>query len=62
MAQPEAVRPHLLKAARPLPAAAGLTPAVLLALQASEAAVRLGSFKAAAGALHLSPSAVRPNP
>jgi DNA-binding transcriptional LysR family regulator len=52
------IRPHLLKPARPLPAAAGLTPAVLLALQAFEAAIRLGSFKAAATALHLSPSAV----
>jgi DNA-binding transcriptional LysR family regulator len=58
MAQTDAMRPHLLKAARPLPAAAGLTPAVLLALQAFEAAVRLGSFKAAAAALHLSASAV----
>jgi DNA-binding transcriptional LysR family regulator len=47
-----------LKPARPLPAAAGLTPAALLALQAFEAVIRLGSFKAAATALHLTPSAI----
>ena len=58
MVEAEAIRPRLLKPARPLPAAAGLTPAALLALQAFEAAIRLGSFKAAATALHLSPSAV----
>jgi DNA-binding transcriptional LysR family regulator len=55
---PAALSPRLLKAARPAPAAAGLKPALLLSLQAFEAAVRLGSFKAAATALHLSPSAV----
>jgi DNA-binding transcriptional LysR family regulator len=58
MVQAEALRPHLLKPARPLPAAAGLSPAVLLALQAFEVVIRLGSFKAAATALHISPSAV----
>jgi DNA-binding transcriptional LysR family regulator len=55
---PATLSPRLLKAARPAPAAAGLKPALLLSLQAFEAAVRLGSFKAAATALHLSPSAV----
>lgn len=54
----DAIVSRLLKPARPLPAAAGLTPGALLALQAFEAAIRLGSFKAAATALHLSPSAV----
>lgn len=58
MAQSDRIEPHLLKPARPLPAAAGLTPAVLLALQAFEAVIRLGSFKAAATALHLTPSAI----
>jgi DNA-binding transcriptional LysR family regulator len=58
MVQADAIGPRLLKPARPRPAAAGLTPAALLALQAFEAAIRLGSFKAAATALHLSPSAV----
>jgi len=53
-----AIRPHLLRPARPWPAAAGLTPTMLLALQAFETAAHLGSFKAAATALHLSPSAV----
>jgi DNA-binding transcriptional LysR family regulator len=52
------IGPRLLRPARPAPAAAGLKPALLLALQAFEAAMRLGSFKAAATALHLSPSAV----
>ncbi len=45
-------------AVEPRPAAARLTPAILLALQAFEAAYRLGSFRAAAETLHLTPSAV----
>jgi DNA-binding transcriptional LysR family regulator len=53
-----AIKPRLLRAAQPVPAAAGLKPAFLLSLQAFEAAVRLGSFKAAAAVLHLSPSAI----
>jgi DNA-binding transcriptional LysR family regulator len=57
-ARPAALGSRLLRPARPAPAAAGLKPALLLSLQAFEAAVRLGSFKAAATALHLSPSAV----
>jgi DNA-binding transcriptional LysR family regulator len=52
------VSPRLLRAARPAPAAANLKSTFLLSLQAFEAAVRLGSFRAAATALHLSPSAV----
>lgn len=48
----------LLMAAEQKPAVAGLTRANLLALQAFEAAYRLGSFRAAADALHLTPSAV----
>ncbi len=40
------------------PAAAELKPATLLSLQAFDAAVRLGSFKAAAAALRLTPSAI----
>lgn len=47
-----------LKAVESAPPAASLTPAVLLALQAFEAAFRLGSFRAAAEALHITPSAV----
>src|SRR6185295_10690047 len=50
--------PRLLRAARSLPAASRLKPALLLSLQAYDAAVRLNSFKAAAEALHLTPSAV----
>ncbi len=49
---------RLFMAAEPRPAAAQLTPANLLALQAFEAAYRLGSFRAAADALHLTPSAI----
>ncbi len=45
-------------AAEPKPTVAMLTSANLLALQAFEAAYRLGSFRAAADALHLTPSAV----
>lgn len=45
-------------AAEPKPAVAKLTRGNLLALQAFEAAYRLGSFRAAADALHLTPSAV----
>jgi DNA-binding transcriptional LysR family regulator len=47
-----------LEASRSLPAASRLAPTLLLALQAFEVAVRLGSFKAAAEAMHLTPSAV----
>lgn len=50
--------PRFLKANQPLPAATRLKPALLLALQAFDAAVRLGSFKDAAEALHLTPSAI----
>jgi DNA-binding transcriptional LysR family regulator len=50
--------PRLLRAVPPLPAATMLKPALLLSLQAFDAAVRLGSFRAAADALHLTPSAV----
>jgi DNA-binding transcriptional LysR family regulator len=50
--------PRLLRAARASPAASRLRPALLLSLQAFDAAVRLQSFKAAAAALHLTPSAV----
>src|SRR5258708_36733006 len=57
-ARPAASPPRLLRAARSLPAASRLKPAVLLSLQAFDAAVRLNSFKAAAEALHLTPSAV----
>jgi len=49
---------RLLRAAEPRPAAVHLTPAMLLALQAFDAAYRLGSFRAAAHALHLTPSAI----
>jgi DNA-binding transcriptional LysR family regulator len=49
---------RLLRAAEVHPAAVHLTPAVLLALQAFDVAYRLGSFRAAAHALHLTPSAV----
>src|SRR5215469_10861232 len=49
---------RLLRAAEPRPAAVRLTPAMLLALQAFDAAYRLGSFRAAAHALHLTPSAI----
>ena len=47
-----------LNPAQPTPAAVRLKPTMLLALQAFDAAIRLGSFKAAAAALHLTPSAV----
>ncbi len=57
-ARPAASPPRLLRAARSLPAASRLKPALLLSLQAFDAAVRLNSFKAAAEALHLTPSAV----
>jgi len=50
--------PRLLRAVQPLPAATRLKPALLLSLQAFDAAVRLGSFKEAAEALHLTPSAI----
>lgn len=46
------------RAVDPLPAAVRLKPATLLSLQAFDAAVRLGSFKAAAEALRLTPSAI----
>jgi LysR family glycine cleavage system transcriptional activator len=49
---------RLLRAAEPRPAAVHLTPALLLALQAFDAAYRVGSFRAAAHALHLTPSAI----
>src|SRR5229473_3917750 len=57
-ARPAASPPRLLRAARSLPAASRLKPALLLSLQAFDAAVRLNSFKAAAEALHLTPSAI----
>lgn len=41
-----------------MPAASRLKPALLLSLQAFDTAVRLGSFKDAAEALHLTPSAI----
>ncbi len=50
--------PKLLRAAEPMPAATRLRPALLLSLQAFDAAVRLGSFKDAAEALHITPSAI----
>lgn len=49
---------RLLQAVEPVIAAATLKPSQLLALQAFEVAVRLGSFKASAQSLNLSPSAV----
>jgi DNA-binding transcriptional LysR family regulator len=49
---------RIMKAVEARPAALGLPPAQLLALQAFEAAFRLGSFRAAAESLHLTPSAV----
>lgn len=49
---------RLLRAVEARPAAADLTPAMLLALQAFDAAYRLGSFRVAAQALHLTPSAI----
>jgi DNA-binding transcriptional LysR family regulator len=58
MAVRTAVAPRLLRAAQPLPAASRLKPTLLLSLQAFDAAVRLGSFKEAAQALHLTPSAI----
>src|SRR5216683_4590127 len=53
-----AAPPRFLRAVQPAPAATRLKPALLLSLQAFDAAVRLNSFKAAAEALHLTPSAV----
>lgn len=50
--------PRLLREAQPLPAATHLKPALLLSLQAFDAAVRRGSFKQAADALHITPSAI----
>ena len=50
--------PRLLRAARSSPAASRLRPTLLLSLQAFDAAVRLQSFKEAASALHLTPSAI----
>ncbi len=50
--------PRLLRSAEALPAAVRLKPALLLALQAFDAVVRLGSFKHAAHALHVTPSAI----
>src|SRR5262249_61417215 len=50
--------PRLLRAARSSPAASRLKPTLLLSLQAFDAAVRLQSFKEAASALHLTPSAI----
>ena len=41
-----------------MPAAAHIRPALLLSLQAFDAVARLGSFKEAAEALHLTPSAI----
>ncbi|WP_245539823.1 LysR substrate-binding domain-containing protein [Reyranella massiliensis] len=58
MAVRTAVAPRFLRAAQPLPAASRLKPTLLLSLQAFDAAVRLGSFKEAAEALHLTPSAI----
>src|SRR3974390_960585 len=49
---------RVLQARLPKAAAAALKPSQLLALQAFEVAVRAGSFKLAAQALHLSASAV----
>jgi DNA-binding transcriptional LysR family regulator len=48
----------MLRSREPLPAAAHLKPALLLSLQAFDAVARLGSFKEAAEALHLTPSAI----
>jgi DNA-binding transcriptional LysR family regulator len=56
--RPAAAPPRLLRAVQSAPAATRLKPALLLALQAFDAAVRLDSFKAAAEALHLTPSAI----
>jgi DNA-binding transcriptional LysR family regulator len=50
--------PRILRAAEPVPAATRLKPALLLSLRAFDAAVRLGSFKDAAEALHITPSAI----
>jgi DNA-binding transcriptional LysR family regulator len=50
--------PRSPRAVEPLPAAARLKPSLLLSLQAFDAAVRLGGFKPAAAALHITPSAV----
>lgn len=58
VARPTASSPRFLQAIRPLPAASRLKPALLLSLQAFDTAVRLGSFKDAAEALHLTPSAI----
>lgn len=58
MAARTAAVPRFLQAAQPLPAASRLRPTLLLSLQAFDTAVRLGSFKEAAEALHLTPSAI----
>jgi LysR family glycine cleavage system transcriptional activator len=58
MAARSAAPPRLLRAVEPSPAATRLRPALLLSLQAFDAVVRLQSFKAAAEALHLTPSAI----
>jgi DNA-binding transcriptional LysR family regulator len=50
--------PKQLKAVEPGRGPTHLTSALLLSLQAFDSAVRLGSFRAAAGILHLTPSAV----
>lgn len=50
--------PRSLKPAEALPSVTRLSSSELLALQAFEVVVRLGSFRRAAEALHLSPSAV----
>jgi DNA-binding transcriptional LysR family regulator len=57
-ANPKSRQPEPLRPVDPAPPVVSLTPTVLLALQAFEAAYRLGSFRAAAEALRLTPSAV----
>jgi LysR family glycine cleavage system transcriptional activator len=58
MAARSVAPPRLLRAVEPSPAATQLKPALLLSLQAFDSAMRLQSFKAAAEALHLTPSAI----
>ncbi len=48
----------MLRSAEPLLAVARLKPALLLSLQAFDAVAQLGSFKDAANALHVTPSAI----
>ncbi|MBO9695115.1 MAG: LysR family transcriptional regulator [Sphingopyxis sp.] len=55
---PTAQADRLFMPAEPKPAISQISAANLLGLQAFEAAYRLGSFRAAADALHLTPSAV----